>query len=377
MTSRKLCFEKWRPFIKVFLYLTLFLIYVQFYLIGQTREYLEGKTTFATKFEDDTNPTYPIIVICPNPPFKPSISKQSGYKVLTDLTHDWQERYLKDNMTQWEMYENLTYVLDRDFRLDHSIGFGSLDNLKLGETKLKWWKDKVMSVSQIATSYHGYCILVDHNYDKTMDNGYLKLQINLNNSLEEIPKSLSVFLSDKNTWQSIGEFSILQPKLFSFPFVKNQHNGYTIKATSHLTYYHQGLNNVTSCQTKLLKSANCSKICYPIRFNYIYDLEPCQSIKDTFCMDTFMHANNINCLVPKQVIEYHGESRFDSGSDQNKTSLQIGVTFEVAKKEVKEEVYVLSTKEYIGSIGGSLGLFLGFSFYTFATDVLGLIVNRF
>ena len=166
MTSRKLCFEKWKPFIKVFLYLTLFLIYVQFYLIGQTREYLEGKTTFATKFENDTNPTYPIIVICPDPPFKPSISKQSGYKVLTDLTHDWQERYLKDNMTQWEMYESLTYVLDRDFTLAHTIGFGYLDNLKLGENNLKWWKDKFMIVSQIATSYHGYCILIDHNYGK-------------------------------------------------------------------------------------------------------------------------------------------------------------------------------------------------------------------
>ena len=53
------------------------------------------------------------------------------------------------------------------------------------------------------------------------------------------------------------------------------------------------------------------------------------------------------------------------------------MTFEVAKKEVKEEVYVLSTNEYIGSIGGSLGLFLGFSFYTFATDALGIIVDRF
>ena len=212
-----------------------------------------------------------------------------------------------------------------------------------------------------------------------MDAGYLKLLITLNNSLplEDYPKSLSVFLSDKNTWQSIGEFSVLQPKLFSFPFVTNQHDGYTIKATSHVTHYHQGLNNVTSCQTKLLKSANCSKICYPIRFNYIYDLESCQSIHETFCVDNFMTLNNINCLPPKQLIEYQGESRYDGGHLRNKTSLQIGVTFEVAKKEVKEEVYVLSTREYIGSIGGSLGLFLGFSFYTFTTDLLDRIVSRF
>ena len=101
------------------------------------------------------------------------------------------------------------------------------------------------------------------------------------------------------------------------------------------------------------------------------------SIAETFCMDNFMILSNINCLPPKQLIEYQGESRYDGGHIRNKTSLQIGVTFEVAKKEVKEEVYVLSTREYIGSIGGSLGLFLGFSFYTFTTDLLDRIVSRF
>ena len=211
-----------------------------------------------------------------------------------------------------------------------------------------------------------------------MDNGFLKLQITFEDSLlnEDIPTSLSIFLSDHNTWQSIGEFSVLQPKLFSIPVVKNQGNGYTIKVTSHVTIYHKGVTNVTHCQVQLLETANCSKICYPIMFNYIHNV-PCNSIQETFCMSNSMAPEkNIECLVPKQLTEYQGESRYDAGFDKNETSIQIGVTFEVAKKEVKQEVYVLGTREYIGSIGGSLGLFLGFSFYTFSADFLDFIFRK-
>ena len=212
-----------------------------------------------------------------------------------------------------------------------------------------------------------------------MDSGYLKLQITLEESLleEDMPKSLSVFLSDHNTWQSIGEFSVLQPKLFSIPVVKNQPNGYTIKVTSHVTIYHKGVTNVTHCQVKLLETANCSKICYPIRFNYIHNV-PCNSIQETLCTSNSMSPEkNIECLVPKQITDYQGESRYVAGFDMNETSLQIGVTFEVAKKEVKEEVYVLGFRAYIGSVGGSLGMFLGFSVYSFYADFLDIIFKIF
>ena len=34
-------------------------------------------------------------------------------------------------------------------------------------------------------------------------------------------------------------------------------------------------------------------------------------------------------------------------------------------KEVKEEILVITTQDMIGSVGGSLGMFFGFSMYTF------------
>ena len=37
--------------------------------------------------------------------------------------------------------------------------------------------------------------------------------------------------------------------------------------------------------------------------------------------------------------------------------------------------YILSTEDFIGTVGGSLGLFLGFSFLTFITDVIGKVFD--
>ena len=50
------------------------------------------------------------------------------------------------------------------------------------------------------------------------------------------------------------------------------------------------------------------------------------------------------------------------------------VPLEVTKME---ERYILSTTDFIGSVGGSLGLFLGFSLFTYTSDLLDKIFNRF
>ena len=44
--------------------------------------------------------------------------------------------------------------------------------------------------------------------------------------------------------------------------------------------------------------------------------------------------------------------------------------------EIREEVKVITMAELIGSIGGSLGMFFGFSFSTFAWYFVNQIVSR-
>ena len=71
------------------------------------------------------------------------------------------------------------------------------------------------------------------------------------------------------------------------------------------------------------------------------------------------------CLKPKIITEFRGETFLNKETKINGTLLLIRAYFLPTKKEVKEEMYVTGAREYIGYIGGSLGLLLGFSCYTY------------
>ena len=47
------------------------------------------------------------------------------------------------------------------------------------------------------------------------------------------------------------------------------------------------------------------------------------------------------------------------------------------EKEVQEEVKLLTTEDFIGSVGGSLGMFFGFSIYATFLYCIDQVLNRF
>ena len=49
---------------------------------------------------------------------------------------------------------------------------------------------------------------------------------------------------------------------------------------------------------------------------------------------------------------------------ENPTSMDFWIRFITDEVEIKEEIPVVGVTTFIGSVGGSLGLFLGFSFYS-------------
>ena len=50
----------------------------------------------------------------------------------------------------------------------------------------------------------------------------------------------------------------------------------------------------------------------------------------------------------------------------------LGITFDYISPnvEVKRERYTITTQDFIGSVGGSLGLFMGFSFFSYVNTFL-------
>ena len=85
-----------------------------------------------------------------------------------------------------------------------------------------------------------------------------------------------------------------------------------------------------------------------------------------------------NCPKPCQVKSYKS-SRSEMIEMTYIEWKETHATFELSTdtmRNVQKEILVYDTNDMIGSIGGSLGLFLGFSFFDIISKCLDKLVNR-
>ena len=96
------------------------------------------------------------------------------------------------------------------------------------------------------------------------------------------------------------------------------------------------------------------------------------------------HAGNKikECLEQKKFNQYsattsHANLVADEMFFNDQINVQLMVKLASKKKRnVYEEVLILDVTGLVGSLGGSLGLFVGFSFFGYATPILEKIFNK-
>ena len=338
-------------------------------MFDETKEFLSGKTSFVTKFEDEFDLKIPSVIICPGPIFKPFKVEKYKYEQMLDLLNDYEEKYVSYNLSIFEMYEEVTYTLDEDYQIFIKV-FNQTQYkiLKLSEGINPLDPLGSVNVSHIATYRHGMCILIKSHI---LIDQRLRLYLQSIND-QEPPIEFEVTLVDENTWQGMvdDDWPYYKPDTFKLPFKNNSLGQWNFKLTPHEIRFLDGQDDPTSCQEQVLKQANCTQICSPLTFNYL-KIPPCKTYNETDCMSTHIYSfsslerQRYPCLKPKVITEFRGETFLYKETQINGSLLFFQAYFLPTKKEVKEEMYVIGAREYIGYIGGSLGLLLGFSFYTY------------
>ena len=145
-----------------------------------------------------------------------------------------------------------------------------------------------------------------------------------------------------------------------------------------------GIENVDECMIKQLKEANCSFICLPIIFNFLNDQIPfCATGQDYLCMLKHIQEKLkrpwLSCYSEKQKRSTVVQGTIDVYDNYETDLLQLGIYInDLTYRQVttRKEQHIMTTEDFIGSVGGSLGLFLGFSFFCYASEALDKLFNR-
>ena len=179
------------------LYLLLFGLFLNFYFIQQFREYLESKTTFSSSIELRDHVEVPNLILCPFPqPIK--YDNFAKYGVTTSFWNAVADKAPDYNLTMVEMYNEFTYILNRDYVFRYFNG-KSLVDLNEGKNDISGFYLDLKPIFTMSGTCH---LILTNATTKQLDSTtYIKLETKTNIT------SFSVYFTDEYNWQEIGNFS--------------------------------------------------------------------------------------------------------------------------------------------------------------------------
>ena len=203
------------------------------------------------------------------------------------------------------------------------------------------------------------------------------------------PPTFQLFIVPDEGWQEkiLNEWRYTKPLRFKIGPSAYKSRLIKISLTVEETKGYSGIQeDKEECTLKAFSKFNCQSICSPLLFHHITALRIFTSSSDFLCMwHRFKENQNAlldQCFPSKTTIRYKGnaetfEVKDDPNNNQNHEYIvQLNFTPISNRVLVKEERYIISTTDFIGSVGGSLGLFLGFSCFTYTSELLDKLLNK-
>ena len=125
--------------------------------------------------------------------------------------------------------------------------------------------------------------------------------------------------------------------------------------------------------------------CLPIQLKTIQDLSKIQ-VKKESCpqfwskqimkyWQKLMVYSYRKCLKPCNILEYQGSTENTDKIRPGK--IQISLSLSTDEVKVQEEYLIYNEVDLVGIIGGTMGLFIGFSFFDIVNDVIVYISKCF
>ena len=351
------------------MFLILFALFLKYYFLQTYLNYIKGSTTFSTIAEEisEMDPFY--IVLCiKEPRFKPSkIEQYPSIKSAFDYNVNWYN--LPINTSFWELYQDITYEEDQDFKITiQLVNWGENSNTSAD-----------LNFQSIATYRNGMCTLVKPNISLPSNYGRFQINVKFSSDLkaEDLPKTVKVAFTSAEGWHGfvIDDWPDIKPDIFDIQIIENATSFWYFKLTQTDYIFTQGTEDFTNCFMDHLEqnAGSCERICFPILFNFLPNVSACNTVGEFGCISNLTinsRQKRYECLHQKKQVRVNADESLNGMIESNETGFAMQIYSSKSTKVVQEEILIITTEDFIGSIGGSLGLFVGFSFFTYLSDML-------
>ena len=356
-----------RTFAKLVFYLSFVALFVVFYVKDLLSDFIEGRSTMTSQIQPVESIEFPTVTLCMKPGHKNSVIKKYGLTRATDVVgKSFTDQSLSD------IFSEISFINGRDFDIiPNAEQFMDRTNLK-------------HTLEPIFTFHHGTCYRLEPVSVITDMPQYLAVRIILKDiKVEDKPKGVNIYLTSNKTWPNIAHerWPQISPTKFFIEFAENGLvTGMKLKLTEHV--FDEGNENITDCHRNLfLAKSNCTIKCNFLSYTV---LPKCNSTEDQVCGNKARknYPNDFeNCFKTKRFITYNPATyEYAFNPTLNSSTIQFFMSIRDLQKEVREEVKAITIESFIGSLGGSVGMFFGFSFTAtilYITEKLKTMFNHF
>ena len=294
----------------------------------------------------------------------------------------------------WQVFsDQIFYKLGRDFHLYYINETDTKILVELGENQinsLDFWVEKLHTYSS------GICYAITPNFFDAHKKLKFQISFDKNMNLKDLPSTMGVYFTSKENSYGIIDMDWSNGNELSFEL---DSWCTTFKLSALTTKYLESTSNCTpngfnNCLMKMIKEyrfdesdGHCSTTCAALSLPNITSsssnlIQPCVTFKDNLCMMEKLHnimkLSKEKCPKNCTTIEYTGRPTLKQQDDDKEDKKEYQWSFMMAsnKTQVYQEYVVYDAMGLVGNIGGTLGLFLGFSFRDFILLFIDCLRNR-
>ena len=364
---------------KLSFYLVLLALYIYLYFVESVIELLKRRTAFSGKFETVTEMPLPTLTVCFKPYFRPSLSEQHNINSMISLLEN-------DKLeNKWAMFETLSYTLGKDvFFEGHWFRDGEINTHELKEGTNEFPKGTI-EIMPVATLRHGKCYILKKDFNVSVTKvTYFAFKVTTNPSLpsSDIPLEYEIIMTSHNGWYGLmaDDWPYFEPTTFSITTQPSYHYEWAAVLVPTKLHFQKGYEDIKGCLKEFVHNLTCDTKCYPVVFNTLPDLDPCTNLLDHQCMYNqgvnLEKIKMVSCLKPTVTMQYRTQPLVYDWKPSLNTSILLWIWYDSNQLEMKTEAFVMDIRDFLGSVGGSLGLFLGFSLFSYLSFLLDKVFEK-